>query len=195
MIYYNRLIILYGGIGNKGLDDDKFYQYSIENKQWTIFATTGVNPGCRFQHTMNFFKQDTLFIFGGKLRKDNESNYEIANDFYYVNLKEKTISTPFIAGVTPNPRFGHSSSYNSNFNPEEFTILGGLDKTFCALDLYTIRETEITSDKKWVVEHKKMHSNLNEQKDEIYETAKKTIINFKKQLEILDSKYMDVNKK
>ncbi len=113
----------------------------------------------------------------------------------YIHLKDKSSSTPFIAGIAPNPRFGHTASCNTNFTPEEFAILGGVDKTYCALDFYTIRQMEITSDKKWVKENKKMHSNLNEEKDEIYETAKKTIINFKKQLEVLDSKYMDVNKK
>ena len=195
MVYYNGNIVMYGGSSNKGLDDHNFYQFNIESKKWSILAIAGVNPGCRYQHSMNFFKPHTLFIFGGKLRKTDESNYEIVNDLYYIDLKDKTISTPFIAGVAPNPRFGHMSCCNTNFFPEEFSILGGLDKTYCALDFYTIKEIEITSNKKWTMETVKMFSNLNEQKDEIYETAKKTIINFKKQLEILDAKYLDVNKK
>ena len=32
MVHYNGTIILYGGMSDLGLDDDKFYQYIISKK-------------------------------------------------------------------------------------------------------------------------------------------------------------------
>jgi hypothetical protein len=34
MVYYKNSLILYGGMTNKGLDDDNIYRYTIENRLW-----------------------------------------------------------------------------------------------------------------------------------------------------------------
>ena len=158
---------------------------------------TGVNPGSRFHHTMNFFKSNYLVIFGGKLRKDNNYDYVVVNDLFYIDIKEFNSSTPFVANICPSSRYGHAATFNSNFFPPEHLIIGGLDKTFGALDAYVIREIELTNDKKWVYEQKKLHASTNvnyEDKDDIFETAKKAIIHNKKQIEVLEIKNLKVNR-
>lgn len=200
MVYYKASIILYGGITNKGLDDENFYKYNIESRQWKIMNISGVKPGVRAFHSMNFFKQDSLIIFGGKSKSGNEgTDYNVSNDILYLDLKDSDCSTPFIANIGPSARFGHASSFNSNFGQDsQHIILGGLDQTYCAMDVYIIKEIELGTEKKWVYEQKKLHATQNvnyENKDDIYETVKKTIINYKKQIESLTSQNLEVNRK
>lgn len=198
MVYYKGSIILYGGMTNKGYEDDNLYRYTIETRQWKIITLSGVKPGCRAFHTMNFFNADSLIIFGGKVKDGGIGEYKVSNDLVYIDLIEFDCSTPFIANIGPSPRFGHASSYNSNFSSSEHIITGGLDQTYCSVDVYIIKEMEINNDKKWVYEQKKMHSSTNvnmESKDDVYETAKKTIISYKKQIETLESQTMEINRK
>jgi hypothetical protein len=195
MIFYKGTLILYGGIGkDEKLVDDNIYRYTIETKTWNIITLSGFKPGSRTFHSMNFFKSDSIIIFGGKSQQEND--LVANNDLIYIDLNNWDCSTPFIANVGPSARFGHSCSYNSNFNTDEHILLGGLDKTFCQFSINLIKEITITEDKKWVFEHKKVRGNINmESKGDIYETAKKTIISFKKQIENLDLQLIQVNKK
>ncbi len=146
---------------------------------------------------MSFFKPEYLVIFGGKLGKNFEQDYLVVNDLFYIDVEGFYSSTPFVANIGPSARFGHSSTFNSNFFPPEHVIIGGLDKTYGALDAFVVREIELTSDKKWVYEQRKLHASTNvnyEDKDEIFETAKKAIIHNKKQLETLEMKNLKVNR-
>ncbi len=182
---------------NKGFDDENFYKYTTENRQWKTISISGVKPGPRAFHSMNFFKPDALIIFGGKY-KNSESlqDYAVGNDLFYLDLNTNDSSTPFVANVGPTPRYGHASSYNSNFPPKfEHIIIGGLDKSFCTFEAFNLKEIELNSDKKWVYEQKKMRTTNIDNNDDVYETAKKTIINCKRELEQLSLKSIEVNKK
>jgi hypothetical protein len=198
MVFYKNSIIVYGGMGTDGLlSDDNLYQYAIDTKLWRLVTMSGVKPGKRCFHSMNFFNKDALIIFGGKIKIDKDGEI-VSNDFIYIDLLNFDCSTPFIANIGPSPRYGHASSCNTNYNPDEFIILGGLDKSFCSFDIYAVNSVNITEDKKWVYEHKKLHETVNinmENKDNIYETAKKTIIQYKKQIEQLDAQLININKK
>jgi hypothetical protein len=197
MVYYNSTIILYGGETKKGLVDDNFYRYTIETRQWSIIQISGVKPGFRYFHSMNFFKPDSLIIYGGKFKQNPEStDFLISNDIVYVDLNILDCSTPFIADIGPTQRFGHVSCYNSNFNPCEHLIVGGLDQSFCSMDIYSIKEIEIKDNKKWVYEQQKMHASQKiDGSDEIFETAKKTLISYRKKLEELTKENIQINKK
>lgn len=197
MIYYKGSILLYGGITNKGLDDENFYKYAIDTRQWKIFAISGVKPGARAFHTMNFFKQDTIVIFGGKTKSsDNLQDYAISNHLFHIDLITTDSTTPFVANVCPTARYGHASSYNNNF-PKNFehVIVGGLEKSFCSFEVFAMKEVEFDSGKKWVYEQKQMRTTNIDNNDDAYETAKKTIINCKRELEQLSTKSIEVNKK
>lgn len=92
MIFYKGSLILYGGITNKGLDDDKLYKYTIETRQWMVIPLLGTKPGSRVYHTMNLFKQDLLVIFGGKLKIDHCDNTNtITNETSEKNGKNETL--------------------------------------------------------------------------------------------------------
>jgi hypothetical protein len=105
-----------------------------------------------------------------------------------LDLIRNDCSTPFIANTGPTPRFGHASSYKSYMPNRQVTferehvILGGLDQSYCPMDVYAIREMNVKyNDKKWVYEQKKMHSIVVRLivKDATFEIAKKTIISYK----------------
>jgi hypothetical protein len=198
MVYYKNSIIVYGGMSTDGmLSDDNLYQYQIDTKLWRVVTMSGVKPGRRSFHSMNFFTRDSLIIYGGKTKIDKDGE-TVSSDLIYIDLLNFDCSTPFIANIGPSPRFGHGSSYNSNYNPEEFIVLGGLDKSFCSFDIYAVNQVAVTEDKKWVYEHKKLHSSVGvsmENRDNIYETAKKTILQYKKQIEQLDAQMISINKK
>jgi hypothetical protein len=198
MVYYKNSIIVYGGMGTDGmLSDDNLYLYQIESKVWQVVTMSGVKPGKRCFHSMNFFSSDALIIFGGKTKIDKEGE-TVSNDLIYIDLLNFDCSTPFIANIGPSPRFGHACSYNINFTPNEYIVVGGLDKSFCSFDIYTVNLVTISEDKKWVYENKKLHATVNvnmENRDNIFETAKKTIIQYKKQIEQLDNQMILINKK
>lgn len=197
MIYYKSSIILYGGVTNKGYDDENFYKYTIDNRQWKTFSISGIKPGPRAFHSLNFFKPDSIIIFGGKYKNsDSIQDFGIGNDLFYIDLNTNDSSTPFVANIGPTSRFGHAACFNTNFPAGyEHIIVGGLEKSFCTFDLYILREIELNSDKKWVYEQKKMRTTNIDNNDDVYETAKKTIINCKRELEQLSIKSIEVNKK
>lgn len=199
MLFYKNKLILFGGMTEKGLEDGNLYEFNIETRIWKILEISGIHPIPRIYFSMNFINENEIFIFGGKIKKGEfEGDFEVSNEYLQINLLSLNISAPFIANVCPSARFGHSSAYNSNKEPMQHIILGGLDQTYCSFDIYMISQVDMGSDKKWVYEQKKMHSNQSvsyEIKDDIYETAKKTIINYKKQIEQLASQLVEVNRR
>jgi hypothetical protein len=123
-------------------------------------------------------------------------NYIVTNEYVFIDLMDFNSYKPFIGNISPSSRFGHTGCFNSNFSPEnECLITGGLDQTYLPMDVYIIKEQTIGNEKKWVYEQKKMHSSQVESKDVIFEIAKKTIISYKKQLEVLTTRNFEVNRK
>lgn len=198
MLYYENTIILYGGVSdNHKFEDNKFYQYKLDYKMWSILNITGVNPGFRAFHSMSFFNSHTIFIFGGKSTQEKlAEDYTVNNEFFFVDMIEKNSMNSFIAGIAPSVRFGHKTDGNNKSGSEELVLIGGLDKVYCPMDIYLLKEKEINQENIWVYEQKK-HSTeqLNEEKDHIFETAKNTILLYKKQLEILELRNLEINKK
>ena len=200
MVYYENTIILYGGVSeNNQLEDDKFYQYKLDYKMWSVLNITGVKPGFRSNHSMCFLKQKTLIIFGGKASNDKNGEFSISNDIFLIDLKENNSMTVFIAGLGPSQRFGHGAisnfSINNNDKNVEMVITGGLDSVFCPMEVYLLKEIELTPDNNWVYEQKKHSNEQLQEKDHIFETAKNAILLYKKQLEVLELKNIEINKK
>ncbi len=72
MVHYRESVLLYGGMTNKGFDDENLYKYTIESRQWMVINVSGTKPGCRAFHSMSFYKADQLVIFGGKMKIEGE---------------------------------------------------------------------------------------------------------------------------
>lgn len=196
MIVWENSIIVYGGMGDDGkIDDDKIYQFKMDYKMWSIIAITGIKPGARVNHSMGLLKKNTLIIFGGKYSENKDKNYTITNSFFTVDLIEKNSMTSFVAGIGPTQRFGHQCAFNNKFSPEELVLVGGLDSIYCPMEIFVLRETEIDSEKKWIYEQKNQNSGETEEKDPIFDIAKQAIITYKNQLEALELKNLEVNKK
>ena len=198
MIYYRNYIILFGGEGENGRYDNRFFRFDLDSSSWSILNLTGVNPGYRAYHTMSFFKKDSLIIFGGKLMDFNK-NIEITNSLIYVDLSEMNCTKPFIADLGPSPRFGHLCSYNQYFNRNSLghthLILSGVEKAYASMDIFLLKEIELSDQKKWVYAHKNQHNSQKiDGSDEVFETAKKTIIQFKKKLDEAVRENNEINK-
>lgn len=192
MLYYENTLILHGGVGdNNSFNDDKFYQYKLDYKSWSILNITGTTPGYRAFHTMSFIKQSSIIIFGGKSSNEKSSEYTINNETYKIELKENNSSSIFIAGVFPSSRYGHASSSCD----DEIIFTGGLDNVYCPMEVYSLTEIELDENNTWVYEQKKQSNEQLLDKDYIFETAKNTIILYKKQLEALELKNVEINKK
>jgi hypothetical protein len=199
MLHFQNKLIVFGGESEKGLEDEKFYEFNIESRVWKILEISGLHPLPRVHFSMNFITEEEIFIFGGKIKSEkSESDSIVTNEHFVLNLNSLNVSAPFIANLAPSARFGHSSAYNINKDPVQHIIVGGLDQAYCSFDIHSITQIQMGFDKKWVHEQKKMHSNHSvnyENKDDIYETAKKTIINYKKQIEVLASHIIEVNRR
>ena len=198
MVYYQQNIYLYGGEKENGEYENTFYKFDINGAFWSLIKLHGVNPGFRAYHTMDFFKRDILIIFGGKLM-DRNNNISITETLMCIDLKSMSCSNPFVSDLGPSPRFGHKSAYNGFFNKgsREFLhcIVGGVNDSYCSMDIFLLKEIEINETKKWVYAHKNQH---NMQKidgsDEVFEIAKKTIIQYKKKLEEAMKENNNINK-
>ena len=177
MIYYQQSIYLYGGEKENGEYENSFYKFDISSGCWSLIKLHGVNPGFRAYHTMDFFKKDILIIFGGKLM-DRNNNISITETLMCIDLKSMSCSNPFVSDLGPSPRFGHKSAFNGFFNKgsREFLhcIVGGVNDSYCSMDIFLLKEIELNETKKWVYAHKNQH---NMQKidgsDEVFEIAKK----------------------
>lgn len=74
---------------------------------------------------MNFLKENTLVIYGGKI-KLSESDFEASNDMFIVDLEEMKCEVVNTGNDRPF-RFNHVSCYNVSFSPTFYCILGGSD--------------------------------------------------------------------
>ena len=198
MVYYQHNIYLYGGETDNGLYENSFYKYDIAGSFWTLIKLHGVNPGCRAYHTMDFFKKDILIIFGGKLM-NRHHNISVTETLMCIDLKNLSCSNPFVSDLGPSPRFGHKAAYNQFFNKgsREFlhSIVGGVDTSYCSMDIFTLKEIEINESKKWVYSHKNQHNTQKiDGSDEVFEIAKKTIIQYKKKLDEAVKENNNINK-
>ena len=72
MIYHKSKLILFGGIADKTLEDENFYEFNTETRNWKILEINGIHPAPRYYFSMNFISEDEVLIFGGK--KKDKSN-------------------------------------------------------------------------------------------------------------------------
>ena len=139
MIFHKGKVFVYGGICNKGLDDDQIYQYTIENRQWKIIKLSGQSPGRRFFHSMDIFTENSLLIFAGKKKKGETTDYEASNDIYLVNLEE--LKCEALSITTTTPIFGHGCCINTTYSPVLYYVLGGSDDSGLAcFDIHFLSE-------------------------------------------------------
>jgi hypothetical protein len=114
----------------------------IENRQWKIIKLSGCSPGKRFFHSMNFLKENSVIIYGGKI-KSGDSDFEASNDLFIIDLDEMkcdAVKTTVERPLT----FGHASCFNINFSPLYYCILGGSDnKEVSEFNLHLISDKGI----------------------------------------------------
>ncbi len=198
ILYYENTLILYGGVGdNYQFEDDKFYQYKLDYKTWSILNISGSKPGFRVFFSMVFIKPSVFIIFGGQSTTEKNGEFNVVNDLYKIDLKENNSMTAFVAGLPPPQRFGHGSitNYIADKKEVEMLILGGLDKVYSPMDIFVLKETQLGEENQWVYEEKKYSNDQLQEKDHIFETAKNAIILYKKQLEVLETRNIEINKK
>jgi len=143
MVLHENRLFTFGGMRDKMWNSNLYYFDCCENRDWTLFETTGFPPTPRLDFSMVTYKNQ-IFIFGGG--KDSKFN----NDTFSLNLVTHTWSKiqPRSPSV-PVPRQGHSSVLHES----ELLVFGGWiggyamlnDLWAFNLDTYWWRKIEISS--------------------------------------------------
>ncbi|KRX03256.1 hypothetical protein PPERSA_09268 [Pseudocohnilembus persalinus] len=141
-----KLFIFGGQCQEKDEETNILYCLSYDNWEWAVVECIGQPPPSRSFLTAGLYTNRRVIFFGGldneTSRATNEVNILTLNDFYW--------SSPFQAGMKAGPRYHHSSCLIENDNNErQMVILGGLDFTFCSMELCILYETDADQVQEW----------------------------------------------
>jgi hypothetical protein len=74
----------------------------------------------------------------------------VLNDVYILRLDDFHWSAPFIAGHVPSPRYNNAACAFQLGNGEwDVYIQGGLENTYCQMDMYKLVETDAKQNVEW----------------------------------------------
>ena len=118
MIAYKNNLYIFGG-QNDLIINDKLYCYNSIENSWSICKLNGPNlPPALSNHSATIFGS-LLFIYGGKLANDSNSNDLFIIDLSNFSCWKLKSNLPF----NPGPRYGHSITVD--INKEKLLIMGG----------------------------------------------------------------------
>ena len=84
-------------------------------------------------------------LFGGI---ENRS-MEALNDLLFLDLKDMHFSFPFTAGQYPEARYGHACCKYYHEGKDQIFLVGGMNKVFCTMDIYTMAKIPRKDNQKW----------------------------------------------
>ncbi|CAK56809.1 unnamed protein product (macronuclear) [Paramecium tetraurelia] len=137
VVYQNNMFVF----GGKCSDETtQLYKLSLDNYQWKRILHLGKAPGTRAFFSTSLIK-DNVIIFGGI---DNVAN-KVLNETYLLNLTDYHWSSPFTAGPIPSPRYSHCSCQIEDI----ILIMGGIEQTYCSMDMYFLSQGSINQNAEW----------------------------------------------
>jgi len=71
------------------------------------------------------------------------------NELLFLDLKDMHFSFPFTAGQYPEARYGHACSKYESKGKEQVFLVGGMNKVFCTMDIYTLTQVTRKDNQKW----------------------------------------------
>ncbi|MHA2249688.1 MAG: Kelch repeat-containing protein [Candidatus Kariarchaeaceae archaeon] len=124
MIYdtTNQIMIMFGGITDRGISLNDLWVYNYNNNMWTeMHPTSKPNPRCG--HTMFFDStSNKVILFGGHVVLNN-SDHRFSNEVWSYDYSNNNW-TELHPINSPDPRFWHSMAYSQN--TQKAIIFGGL---------------------------------------------------------------------
>ena len=103
-------MVLFGGINfeshhDKQESDNTFYLYSLASNSWSTIDFMGDYPTPRYLHSLSFFSDSHLCIFGGisTLSMIGGEEPEVFGDLFMADMNEMYMSKPFTANKRPCP--------------------------------------------------------------------------------------------
>ena len=198
MEYAHGYLYLFGGVDNKGKNNNNLYKFNINTSFWEKVNTKGIPPLERCYHEMSLINPDNMVIFGGI--KGTLNKIEIMyNDVFLLNLKEDIWVSPLIGGIQPNPRMGFSMCCNYGLkgmglrsDSYEIMIMGGNvkdndgynDKSKTFPKIFIIQEIDPNSTHFWTIRDVKFQEEEND--DNFLLQAEKNIYDFKEKIANLE---------
>ena len=145
---YQTSLYIFGGetIDFKEPTTDKIFILDVKSTwSWTSFDCSLAKISSRGQFSTTWLNDDNLLFFGGL---ENETATGL-KDLIYLDLKNMHFSFPFAAGEYPEARYGHATcNYTAN-NQENLMLLGGINNTFCTMDIYELIEIDRKEGQTW----------------------------------------------
>lgn len=74
---------------------------------------------------------------------------EALNDLLFLDLRDMHFSFPFTAGQYPEARYGHACCKYLHNSKDQVFLVGGMNKVFCTMDIYTLTKIARKDNQKW----------------------------------------------
>lgn len=181
-------LILFGGVTTQKYSADLFI-LNVNELRWIKTQPRGKGPSPRAFHSTAILDNFCVAIFGGveSLREGRAERLNILNDFYILDLSEMHWSVPIMGGYCPTKRYGHSMCWGQNSdNKSQLLLLGGLEQSYCPMEIFSLEKTEVTAGQAWQITSKdlgekmstaKAEATINEQMKKIKELQNQLSMN------------------
>lgn len=147
-------LIIFGGITSESYTNDLYLIESSTNVCHQLH-TTGTGPNPRAYHNAALLNSQFMIVFGGveSRKKGVAERVFILNDLYLLDLDSFNWTVPFLGGVCPTRRYGSSMDWGfSSDGKGQLLLVGGLEQTYCGMEVYAIIESEVSSSAQWTQE-------------------------------------------
>lgn len=71
------------------------------------------------------------------------------NELMFLDLKDMHFRFPFTAGQYPEARYGHACCNYQHQDKEKVFLVGGMNKEFCTMDIFTLAQIPRKEGQKW----------------------------------------------
>ena len=150
MEYCDGNLYLFGGIDDKGYNNNNLYKFNLLTQSWDNLRLKGNPPSERCYHEMSLINEENILIYGG-IKGNLKDIKNLYNDVYIINLKDLYWISTIIGGIAPNQTYAFSlcCNYGCKSNDEEGSsyeifILGGKEENYdnSFLKIYSISEID-----------------------------------------------------
>ena len=161
-------LILFGGVTTQKYSADLFI-LNVNELRWIKTQPRGKGPSPRAFHSTAILDNFSVAIFGGveSLREGRAERLNILNDFYILDLSEMHWSVPIMGGYCPSKRYGHAMCWGQNSeNKSQLLLLGGLEQSYCPMEIFSLEKTEVTVGQAWQITSKDLGDKMSMAKAE-----------------------------
>ena len=154
MISYRGDLYIFGGITSKGHAND-LYQLRVADMHWRhIKSHESVAPTPRAFHSAALFNDRYMVVFGGI--QSLKDTIKILDDLLLLDLQQMDWSLPFAGGILPSSRYGHALATGRDpLGKQQLVLVGGLDRTYCVMEVYCLEEIRLLTGQKWTIQEVK----------------------------------------